>query len=101
MSPNKEIINIILVTFYKSTTIIANGLALTLITHCFMQIVFSDVDECVLGSYNCAAHALCSNIPGSYTCQCDYANGYYSNGTECCSPYVQFVTIIILFNFVT
>ena len=48
-----------------------------------MYIVFSDVDECTLGSYNCAANAQCNNMPGSYTCRCDTANGYYGNGTEC------------------
>ena len=61
-----------------------------------MQNVFSDVDECSLGSYNCDANAQCTNIPGSYTCQCDYANGYYGNGTECYA-YRKYDSLPLLF----
>jgi len=40
-----------------------------------------DVDECVLGTDNCHAHASCINTDGSFTCKCN--DGYHGNGVQC------------------
>lgn len=77
----------------------------TLITHCLTQIAFSDLDECVLGSHSCDGNAQCNNIPGSFTCRCNYANGYYGNGTQCFAyrtyNSLLLLSILYLFNLVT
>ena len=67
------------------------------ITHCLVQIAFLDVDECSLGNHTCDSNAQCNNIPGSYTCRCNYANGYYGNGTECFAyrTYNSFFVVLI------
>lgn len=40
-----------------------------------------DDDECTLGTDNCAADAICTNTPGSFTCAC--APGFAGNGLVC------------------
>lgn len=56
--------------------------------------VISDLDECSLNTHNCDTNAQCNNVPGSFTCRCNYANGYYGNGTEC-FPYRMYFSDII------
>ncbi|PFX14674.1 hypothetical protein AWC38_SpisGene21153 [Stylophora pistillata] len=46
-------------------------------------VVLADVDECTLSSHDCVANAKCTNIPGSFTCQCDHVAHYYGNRTKC------------------
>ena len=42
----------------------------------------SDIDECAIGAENdCDVHSLCTNLPGSYTCQC--IPGYTGPGHWC------------------
>ncbi|KAK6101580.1 EGF domain family protein [Brugia pahangi] len=40
-----------------------------------------DIDECSMGSHNCHPVALCTNVPGSFTCICP--TGYHGNGRKC------------------
>ena len=42
---------------------------------------FTDIDECIDGSNNCHENAGCTNIDGSFTCECN--NGYNGNGELC------------------
>ena len=46
-----------------------------------MLYIFLDVDECALGTDNCAANAICTNTDGSYTCACN--TGYSGDGITC------------------
>ena len=47
----------------------------------FLFLSCEDVDECVDGSHNCHAEAMCSNTEGSFTCTCN--TGYEGDGKEC------------------
>ncbi|CAI8041746.1 Fibrillin-3 [Geodia barretti] len=40
-----------------------------------------NIDECATDMDNCAEHATCTDIEGSYSCNCDI--GYTGDGTEC------------------
>jgi len=40
-----------------------------------------DINECALGTHNCSTQATCTNIQGSFICQCN--DGYEGNGTSC------------------
>ena len=42
---------------------------------------FSDINECTIGTDNCDARAVCTNIIGSFTCTCQ--TGYTGNGVTC------------------
>ena len=41
-----------------------------------------DIDECANRQDNCDKNAICTNSPGSFTCDC-VADGYFGNGTIC------------------
>ena len=43
--------------------------------------LFSDVDECTNGTHNCHNNANCTNVNGSFSCNCN--PGYKGNGTYC------------------
>ena len=45
------------------------------------DIYFLDIDECSTGQHDCHVHAMCTNIPGKYECNC--RGGYFGNGTLC------------------
>lgn len=45
------------------------------------MISLSDVDECNTIANLCYQYATCTNVPGSYSCQCD--PGFTGNGTSC------------------
>ncbi len=52
--------------------------------HTLPRPFISDIDECALGTHDCAQDdsASCENTPaGSFTCTCD--TGYTGNGTAC------------------
>ena len=51
----------------------------------------SDVNECSLGTHDCAAEATCTDTDGSYTCTCN--TGYDGDGTDCLSK--NFVSILL------
>ena len=40
-----------------------------------------DIDECSLGTHNCATNATCIYSDGSYTCVCN--SGFHGNGLAC------------------
>ena len=40
-----------------------------------------DVDECLSKEDYCSKHAVCSNLLGSFSCQCN--DGFKGNGFEC------------------
>ena len=44
---------------------------------------FSDIDECIDGSNDCADNATCSDTEGSYECTCD--PGFTGDGVNCTS----------------
>ena len=43
--------------------------------------IFSDIDECSIGTHGCSAAAECDNIEGSYMCSC--LTGYTGDGRVC------------------
>ena len=43
--------------------------------------LFSDKNECTLGTHNCHNNATCNNTQGSFTCACN--TGYFGNGVNC------------------
>ena len=43
--------------------------------------LFSDNNECTLGTNNCHNNATCTNTDGSFTCACN--TGYTGNGVTC------------------
>ena len=45
------------------------------------QMLFSDIDECDLGTDMCHQQATCTDTDGSYSCTCN--SGYTGNGLEC------------------
>ena len=45
------------------------------------NISFTDINECAIGFDNCGDNAVCDNIVGSFTCECE--QGYLENGTIC------------------
>jgi len=53
--------------------------------HFFVYFFFfffeTDINECALGTDNCASTATCTNTPGSYYCNC--TAGYSGNGVNC------------------
>ena len=42
---------------------------------------YTDIDECTMGTDNCAPEATCTNTEGSFSCTCN--QGYTGNGTVC------------------
>ena len=62
-----------------------------------------DIDECREGNYNCSQHAICQNVPGSYTCKCMI--GFEGNGVDCTAIYTCMLilcmhcTALILYTF--
>ena len=43
--------------------------------------MFADIEECAVGTDNCAATATCTNTLGSFTCACNA--GYSGDGVTC------------------
>ena len=54
----------------------------------------TDIDECASATHNCDANAQCSNIIGSFTCNC--FQGYSGNGVECSGTFVGAWALYIL-----
>ena len=53
-----------------------------------IYIVFNaDIDECALGMDDCSENAICTNIPGNFSCMCD--EGYDGDGTTCVGKLVK------------
>ena len=44
-------------------------------------LLWSDINECTVGTNNCDAQATCSNTFGSYTCACN--SGWTGRGENC------------------
>jgi len=57
------------------------GLVTPTTTAPFYTTTVADVNECTLGTDNCAADATCTNTVGSFTCACN--TGFTGCGTEC------------------
>ena len=49
--------------------------------HASHDFTVSDIDECIGTTNNCDSNAMCTNIPGSFTCTCN--QGYAGNGATC------------------
>ena len=43
--------------------------------------IYTDIDECYVGTHDCDVNANCSNIIGSYDCTCK--TSYFGNGRQC------------------
>ena len=41
----------------------------------------SDIDECAIGTHDCTADQICSNLDGSYDCNC--LDGFQRLGNKC------------------
>ena len=52
----------------------------------YFHTLFSDNNECTLGTHNCHNNATCTNTGGSFTCACD--TGYSGNGLMCTGMYL-------------
>ena len=50
-------------------------------------LLFSDIDECVIGEPPCDFNSNCTNIPGSFQCLCE--SGLESNGVMCSSKFFK------------
>ena len=46
-----------------------------------MRFNLADINECIEGTSNCSADAVCNNTEGSYNCTCK--QGYYGDGNIC------------------
>ena len=56
-----------------------------------------DINECTMGTDNCAAEATCTNTEGSFTCTCN--QGYTGDGVACNGKYTH-VILLLLCDFV-
>ena len=54
---------------------------LTLIHSTSMRLNLADTNECIEGTSNCSADAVCNNTKGSYNCACK--QGYNRDGNIC------------------
>ena len=54
--------------------------------------VYSDVNECAIGTDTCDDNAICTNTEGSYDCTC--REGYTGDGENCTSQWNQLITYI-------
>ena len=62
--------------FYPAQMLYSDWFRKTLLT-----ILFTDIDECALGTDNCDVNAVCSDTPGSFTCTCN--EGFFWDGETC------------------
>ena len=56
-----------------------------------------DIDECLKQYHNCNENALCTDIIGSFECDC--LPGYMGNGVNCTSKLFSLAVMIIHINF--
>ena len=54
---------------------------LTLIYSTSMRLNVADINECIEGTSDCSADAVCNNTKGSYNCTCK--PGYSGDGRTC------------------
>ena len=43
--------------------------------------LLTDINECIRGTDNCDANAVCTNVVGGHTCSC--RSGFHGNGVTC------------------
>lgn len=55
---------------------------------------YTDIDECLDGSDQCAANATCNNTDGGYNCSCNI--GYEGDGFECLSKFIDDVATMYM-----
>ena len=46
---------------------------------------FTDINECMANTDDCDTNAVCTNTPGSFTCDCN--QGYSGDGLNCVGKY--------------
>ena len=54
---------------------------LTFVYSASMRLNLADINECIEGTSNCSADAVCNNTKGSYNCTCK--PGYSGDGRTC------------------
>ena len=58
-----------------------------------MRLNLADINECIEGTSNCSADAVCNNTKGSYNCTCK--PGYSGDGRTC-EAWVNVTKVFIL-----
>lgn len=56
-------------------------MSLILIDSCCLLFSATDINECSTGLHNCDVNAFCTNLPGSFECNC--RPGFEGDGVEC------------------
>lgn len=56
-------------------------MSLILIDSCCLLFSATDINECSRGLHNCDVNAFCTNLPGSFECNC--RPGFEGDGVEC------------------
>ena len=69
-----------LVCFEKNRRFLEYQVDQELLLKCNMFFIFSDVDECCVGTF-CPVGSTCSNSLGGFDCTCN--DGFFANGTSC------------------
>ena len=57
-----------------------------------------DVNECNEKTDECAEHATCVNLPGSYKCKCD--KGFQGDGISCTGKY-HIISNKLIYKYIT
>ena len=61
-------------------------------------VLYTDIDECLIGTQDCDVHGFCNDTDGSYNCTC--LQGYEGDGFNCSSNIsTLYVAILMVRNY--